>query len=187
MAGRSVNVANKRDSLFKKNSALWLVILFVTVAAIGGWLVKFGIDRKNDNAHLREICTEQTTGTVTGFYETGEYRVDYNREENKDEVHDTRKAFPIYEYQAGGRTYTVQSERYDSEGKHRYKKDEKIAVFYAPGDPETHYLPGETGDADLTVRLCIGFGGFLLLLGVFAIFKLFIFRKKPKKNVRRFE
>jgi len=168
-------MSNKRENSANKNPALWIIILCVALAAIGGWLVKFGIDQKNNNAYLRGICTEETTGTVTGFYETGEYRVD-----DDDEVHDTRKAFPIYEYQAGGRTYTVQSEVYDSEGKHRYKKDEKIDVFYNPGDPERHYLPGESGDADLTVWLCVGFGGLLLLLGVFAIFKLFILDRMPK-------
>ena len=154
-------------NLINKNPTLWGVGLCLLLAVFAGWLVKSGIDQKNGNANLHEICTEETKGTVTSYHETGKYSVN-----DKNEVSDTRQDFPIYEYEAGGRIYTVRSERYDSKGNRRYKLDEKLAVRYAPGSPEKHYLPAEEKDVDKNAWLCIGFGGFLLVFCGFAICKM---------------
>ena len=152
----------KKDTFF-----LGMILLCVVLIAFGVWMVKYCIDTRNENAHLREICTEETAGTVVGYHETGKYSVN-----DKNEVTDTRQDYPIYEYEADGRTYSVQSERYDSKGKLRYKLGERITVRYAPGDPEKHFLPGEVGDVTRNVWIGIGFGVFLILFFGFAIFKL---------------
>jgi len=168
---------NRNKKTSKTNPALWMIILCVALSALGVLLIIFGINMMNRNTQLREICTEETTGIIIDYYETGEYKRDID-----DEVHDSRRAWPIYEYQADGQTYTVQSDVYDSAGKKRYSINEAITVFYAPNNPEMHYLPGESGSASLAVWLCIGFGGLLLLFSIFAIIKFFILDKKPRKR-----
>ena len=155
-------------NIINKNPTLWGIILCVLLAALAGLLVKFGFDMKNENAHLREICTAETVGTIVDFYQTGRRTVN-----ERNEVSDTRRSWPIYAYEAGGRTFTVQAARYDQRGELRYRLGESIAVRYAPGDPEKHYLPGEAGNADRAAWLCIGFGVFLLAFCAFAMFKLF--------------
>ena len=143
-----------------------ILLLCVSLVVFGGWLVKLGFDQRDENANLREICTEEVAGTVTGYHRTGERYTD-----DEGEVQDTRQDYPVYQYEAGGRKYTVQSARYDSKGSLRYKSGEKIAVRFAPGDPEKHYLPSEEGYASRNAWLCVGFGVFLFIFFGFGTYK----------------
>ena len=155
----------RMDPVMKK-----LMLICLVFAVFGGWAIKYGFDQRSESAYLHEICTEEASGTVIRYYRTGEYKVEGDGD-GKEKVVDTRQDFPIYEYEAGGNKYSVQSERYDSKGKQRYTIGAKIAVRYAPGDPEKHYLPGEAGDVNRNSWLCIGFGAFILILCGFGIYK----------------
>jgi hypothetical protein len=154
-------------NLINKNPTLSGIILCVLLAAFAGLLVKSGFDMKNENAHLREICTAETIATVVDYHQTGSRSVN-----DRNEVSDTRRSFPIYEYEAGGRIHTVRSVRYDSKGELRYRLGQKLTVRYVPGDPVKHYLTEEEGSADMAAWLCIGFGVSLLAFCGFGVFRL---------------
>ena len=160
-------MSNKLVNLIDKKPTMFGIILCVLLAAFGGLLVKFGFDMKSENAHLREICTAETTGTVVEYHQTGQRSVN-----ERNEVSDSRRSWPIYEYDAGGGIHTARSERYDSKGELRYKIGQTLTVRYSPDDPEKHYLTEEEGAADLAAWLCIGFGGLLLAFCGFALFRL---------------
>ena len=146
------------------------IFLAVLMLAFAGWLVKSGIDQKNENARLREICTVEVAGVVAGYRETGEYRVTEYSDDT--EVHDSRRAFPTFEYTVDGKTYSRESGRYDSYGKRRYETGKHLAVFHAPDDPETIYIREE--DTAENAWICIIFGAALFAFLVFALVKLIL-------------
>ena len=136
---------------------------------LAAWLVKSGVDRKKQNAHLREVCTEQVAGVVKDYNATGKYYVD-----SEGDTHDSRSDFPVFEYTACGRVHTWQSERYDTHGKRRYEIGQTVTVFHAPGEPEVFYILEEIKGSDDNARLCVISGAVLLALCVVAIAKLVV-------------
>ena len=145
----------------------------VILGAFGALLLGYGIKSKKKSAFLRKTCTEETEGTVTGYHTRGEIEI-LRGKRGRRRYMDSRADSPIYEYEADGRTYTVESESRDYKGKWRYEQGQKIAVRYAPGDPARYYIPGETKRNDTGVRNLVIFGGFLLVLAVAVTIKLLI-------------
>ena len=160
-------MSNKLVSLINKNPTVSGIVVSLILAAFGVWCLVSCIGSLNTNAHLREICTAETAGTVTDYHRTGDIWDDSDGEE-----HDNRQDYPIYEYQAGGRTYIVQSTRPDLKGKWRYEIGAEFTLRYNPADPEQHYLPGESGYNKLNAWLGIGFGGLLSALAVFVFIRM---------------
>ena len=138
------------------------VFLVGSLVAFAVWLVHFGVNQKRMNAHLREVCTVEGVGTVADYVESGRRYVD-----GDGDVQDSRRAFPVFSYMVGDRSFTHQSERYDSRGERRYEVGQQIAVFHAPDDPEMFYIPTE--DAAGNAWTCIGFGVVLLAFSGFAV------------------
>ena len=134
--------------VINKHPTLWGIIFSVILGGVGVLLIKSGIDTKKKNALLRDICTERTTGIVTTY----------------------EGDFPVYEYEAGGQTYTVKSDRRGM----GYKRGQKLSVCYAPDEPEQHYLSGETRAEDKGFWRLAVFGGFLSVFSLGAIIFLII-------------
>ena len=159
---------------FSKGDSTVMVVGVVSCLLLGafsGWLVKFGIDQRKDNAFRRKVCTEGVTGVVSDYRLSGTDHVSADGTSSG-------RYFPVFKYSAEGKIYTTQSERYDTNGKRRYRIGQTLAVFHAPDDPEKVYIPKEGEGSEENAWLCIGFGGALLAFCAFAVVRLILMSRE---------
>jgi hypothetical protein len=117
-------------------------IIICVVFAIGGaFCLKAAIDTLTENASLVNTCTEKASGTVSGYNKTGSVQEERNSDGRYETV-DSRKDYPIYEFEVDGHLYAVQSERPDLKGDWRHRIGDEVTVLYAPGDPQIASVPG---------------------------------------------
>jgi hypothetical protein len=109
---------------------------------IGGGLILVGcltilgdIYLRKDKTHLKQVCTEQTEGIVSDFYEI---KID-TREDEGGRIKYT-KYFPVFKYEVNNQTYVKQSPVGNKDRK-RFKLNQKIMVHYNPDNPDDYFVP----------------------------------------------
>ena len=163
----------------KQNVKLFLVCAVCIV--LGVVFLIMGINMNNENKHLKRVCTGEVQGTVVDFYVDG----DYYEEDDVDEdgkktgqkvVVDTRRYYPVFEYEVTNKTYSKQSEYgYDRK---RFAVDETVEIKYNPDNPDDYYVPADLLAAK-TGGFNIGFGIFMI---AFPVVMLKIKSVRDKKN-----
>jgi hypothetical protein len=166
------NIKN-RDLIFKQ-----LIIMDISkntrdFLLIGGGLILFGaivllvgINMQKENRYIKQVCTAQTEGIVSGFHENkytrdGEKFTDY---------------YPVFKYEVNNRTYVQQSPFYNTDRK-RFNQNQQITVRFNPDNPDEYYVPSDWAANAYGIYAICGACLFLLLgvtctaVGIIKIFR----------------
>jgi hypothetical protein len=149
------SLLNKFVDVVNKNPTKWMKILSLALIAFGALFLVMGINQQRELKRLESVCTEQADCVIARYV---------------DESSDDRpRYYPVYEYEAGGRTYAQQSEKY--RGDDRPREGSKLALYYNPENPDDYYVPDEKGGGN-NMGLII-FAGVLLGLGALMLLRAF--------------
>jgi hypothetical protein len=135
----------------------------------GGILIVLGVllilannSRQREEEHILQACSEQTEGVVSDIYVE---EVLYDDEDGK---YVSRLNYPVFQYEAGGQTYSQQPGKADLEK--QFEKGQTVTVWFNPDNPDEYYL-AETfeliSDANKIGNLV--FNLFLIIFGMVPI------------------
>jgi hypothetical protein len=139
-----------------QGSHIFLLVCAAVLVVLGAGFIILCILQWRERKYLLQVCTVETKGTVVDVEITGSIKKD----EEGDEI-DRRSFYPVFEYEAGGKTYRQRSS--NSLITDEYNKLSRVVnIWYNPGNHDEYYAL-ETLSGSIFSRIVLSVVGSILV------------------------
>lgn len=148
---------------------VFLIAAIIFALGIGGFLYYKRVESLQlDAIKKEELCTASVKGTVS------DYEIIEPTRRDKKRGFGNSKYYPIFTYTINGTIYRYKSET--SSGYMRFKRGEKVTVYYDPKNINMFYVAEDKADRSSWTSIIIR-DAMIALIGLYVIWRYFLKRK----------